>query len=257
MRRPNLNKEILSEELEKFKLLVSYNYYIDSKGINESYPIITNEDDRPEDPKYSDKDIILGMAEAEEDTTDDFEGDIDDIVSDISGETPSGEDDTEELDLDVDLDVDTEDDTDMELDTELDADIDSDEVEIDVTELVKGSEAAKESADLANTKIGELMGMVSKLESQISAMSAISDKIDKLEGEIEKRNPTPKEKLEMRSLDSYPYNIKLTDFWDDKEGNYEANSETTKQPKEYVLTKDDIDTSYSDSSIKKTFTDQQ
>ena len=43
-------------------------------------------------------------------------------------------------------------------------------------------------------------------------MRAISAKIDSLENELEKRAPTPTEKIEMRSLDSYPYNIKLSDL---------------------------------------------
>ena len=38
-----------------------------------------------------------------------------------------------------------------------------------------------------------------------------------LKAKIEKYKPkSPEQKLELRSLDSYPYNQKLTDFFDDK-----------------------------------------
>jgi len=82
-------------------------------------------------------------------------------------------------------------------------------------------------------------------------MDSIASKIDTLEKEIVKRNPTPVEKLEMRSMDSFPYNIKLTDYWKDVDG-YDATGE--QKPKEYILKKDDIDTGgVVDTSIKKTF----
>ena len=71
-----------------------------------------------------------------------------------------------------------------------------------------------------------------------------------MEKEIIKRNPTPVEKLEMRSLSSAPFNQKLTDYWADKEGAYDV---MNKKPKEYVLTKDDVDSTYSDAGVRKTF----
>jgi hypothetical protein len=131
-----------------------------------------------------------------------------------------------------------------------------DEVELDVTELVKGSEEAKASADAANEKIDQLMGMVGNLEGQLKSMEAISDKIESLEGELEKRAPTPEEKIEMRSLDSYPYNLKLTDFWGSQEGKYDVmDKEGEEEPKEYVLTKDDIDSDYSEVDMKTSLED--
>ena len=40
----------------------------------------------------------------------------------------------------------------------------------------------------------------------------------------------------MRSMDSFPYSVKLTDFWKDKEG-YDA----TDKEEEYTLTQDEVD----------------
>ena len=64
-----------------------------------------------------------------------------------------------------------------------------------------------------------------------------------MKNEFEKRNPTQTEKLNLRSLDSYPFNIRPTDYWKQKsmEGNYDAyadNDEPTTQ--EYTITNDDV-----------------
>ena len=122
-----------------------------------------------------------------------------------------------------------------------------DEVEVDVTQLVQSSDEAKESAAIASQKTDELLAKFGELEQRISNMGKISDKIESLEKEIIKRNPTPVEKLEMRAMDSFPYNIKLSDYFKDIDG-----YETEQKPKEYTLTADDVD-SYTDSSIKDSF----
>jgi len=100
--------------------------------------------------------------------------------------------------------------------------------------------------------MGKLMGMVSKLEKQLDSMNAISNKIDNLEQELEKRAPTPDEKIEMRSLDSYPYNLKLTDFCSKQKGQYDVMNDEEKE-EEYTLTRQDVDSSYSDSMTKDSF----
>ena len=97
-----------------------------------------------------------------------------------------------------------------------------------------------------------LLQKLSDLESRVASMANVSAKIDGLEKEIIKRNPTPVEKLEMRSLSSYPYSQKLTDYWADKEGQYDVMNQEGKN-KEYILTKDDVEADYSDANIKKSF----
>jgi len=128
-----------------------------------------------------------------------------------------------------------------------------DEVELDVTELVQGTEAAKASADSANAKADMLLAKLDNLTQSLDKMSTIHTKMEELENEMEKRNPTPEEKLEMRSLDSYPYSMKLTDFWAEKEGNYDAmtgGGEKEEGEKEYVLTQDEVDNDYNSQEIK-------
>ena len=121
-------------------------------------------------------------------------------------------------------------------------------VEVDVTDIVDKTEETKTSVDGINTKMDELLSKLSDLESQVGGMDQVIGKIDNLEKEIEKRNPTPVERLEMRSMDSFPYSVSLTDFWSDKEG-YEATEEET----EYTLTQSDVD-NYDKKEIRDSFT---
>ena len=117
--------------------------------------------------------------------------------------------------------------------------------EIDITDLVSAQQDIK-------TKQDEFMdGMFAKLddlESKLSNMDQILDKINSLETKFDKyREKTPEEKLMLRSLDSYPFNQKLTDFFDDKKDEME---ETGKN--EYILTSDDVE-NFSPNEVKKTF----
>ena len=222
MRRERLNKRLLNEEVERFKMLSEYSFYEDRGG-----------------EEYDSDKIIYGSVSEEE------EEDIEAMGDEIEAEL--GLDDTETVDAEE-----TTEEPEEDLGFGNEEAVEDESVELDVTELVKGSEEAKQSADAANEKIDQLMGMVGKLESQLQSMDAISSKIDNLETELEKRAPTPEEKIEMRSLSSYPYNIKLTDFWSDKEGIYNVMGDEEKE-EEYVLTNDDVESDYSDISVKGSF----
>jgi hypothetical protein len=135
-----------------------------------------------------------------------------------------------------------------------------DEVEVDVTDLVNTSNELKTSSDETNQKMAELIDKFNTLSGQMSNMDKLSKNIEVLdtkikdvETEIVRRNPTPTEKIEMRSLDSFPYNIKLSDFWSDNADKLSDQSKVTdNKPKEYVLTKDDVN-DYSESDIKNSF----
>jgi len=118
--------------------------------------------------------------------------------------------------------------------------------------LVQGSEEAKDAADSAAKNSEMLLKKLANLEASIATMSQITNKIEGLEKELIKRNPTPVEKLEMQSLHSAPFNQKLGDYWADKEGAYDV-MDRDKKPKEYILTKKDIDSGYNDINIKKSF----
>jgi hypothetical protein len=236
------NKSLLSEELKKFKLLSEYTFYT-------------------EEPKKED-DLILGSVdeadESDEESTDDTPVDDSKTAANAAGDEDANNlFDTDDADADAGAedmgveDAEAEDAEAEDMDAE-DADAEDtsgDEVEVDVTQLVKGSDEAKKAADLSFLKTSELLDKFNDLEKRVAAMDSISSKIETLEKEIVKRNPTPVEKLEMRSMSSFPYNIKLTDYWKDVNG-YDTGQE---EPKEFVLTKDDVENTYTDASIKDTF----
>lgn len=92
-----------------------------------------------------------------------------------------------------------------------------------------------------DTKIEDLIDTIKSLQSRLDANNS---EIESLKSEFEKRNPTQTEKLNLRSLDSYPFNVKPNDYWRDQEkkGGYEAYSDNSEPTtKEYVITNDDVD----------------
>lgn len=255
--KKKFNPELLKEELNRFRLLNEYDFYQEKK----------------EAPEY--KDLILGDLEEADDAAapDDLEpaGDVDaaaDAIGDDLGVDAGAEGGAEGGDAEGgdaeggdfggevgDTEIPEEEPMDdMSMDMEEPAD---DSTEVDVTALVQGSEEAKTAADnatnAANQNAQALMQKLDSLEAHVASMDRIGAKIEALEKEIIKRNPTPVEKLEMRSLDSYPYSQKLTDFWADKEGAYNVMGNQEPKKKEYVLTKDDVDSGYSDADVKKSF----
>jgi hypothetical protein len=121
----------------------------------------------------------------------------------------------------------------------------SDSEELDITELVT---AQKDIQSKQDDYFENLFGQLSKLESRLGEMDAIMNKLNALENKIEKyREKTPQEKLELRSYDSYPFNQKLSQFFDDKQEEMEKTGKN-----DYVLTPDDV-TDINVNDIKSSF----
>jgi flagellar motility protein MotE (MotC chaperone) len=117
--------------------------------------------------------------------------------------------------------------------------------EIDITDLVTSQ---KEIKDKQDEFMDNIFAKLDDLEQKLQHMDQIMNKINSLETKFDKyRQKTPEEKLMLRSLDSYPYNQKLTDFFDDKKEDLEATGKN-----EYVLTSDEIE-NFSPNDVKKTF----
>jgi fructose-specific phosphotransferase system component IIB len=142
--------------------------------------------------------------------------------------------------------VDIENDPDVEeVGTEGEGDAEGEAEEIDITDLVTSQQEIQAKQD---EFMDGIFTKLDDLEKKLSHMDQIMDKINSLETKFDKyREKTPEEKLMLRSLDSYPYNQKLTDFFDDKKDEME---ETGKN--EYVLTSDDVE-NFSPNEVKKTF----
>ncbi len=131
--------------------------------------------------------------------------------------------------------------------------------EIDITDLVNMTKNIKN--DLDNNKqdnsnvIGKMDDVFTKLndlESKLSQMDAVMAKIDELGAKVEASRPKSEvEKLEMRSLDSYPFNEKPQEFFAHKQGEMRASGKN-----EYILTKDEV-TNYPTDTIKQSFNPEE
>ena len=124
---------------------------------------------------------------------------------------------------------------------------DKDTEEIEVTDLVDGQ---KNIESKQQGYFEQLFKQLSALEDKLEGMDEIVNKINSLETMVQKMKPkTPEERLELRSLDSGPFNQKLSDFFEDKQEDFEKTGKN-----EYILTQDDVE-NYSPLEIKKTFDD--
>jgi len=131
--------------------------------------------------------------------------------------------------------------------------------EIDITDLVNMTKSIKK--DLDNTKsnnsdvVGKMDTVFNKLtdlEQKLSQMDAVLNKIDELGNKVEKmKDKSPQEKLELRSLDSYPFNLNPQEFFAQKQSEMQQSGKN-----EYVLTKQDID-NYSNDMIKDSFNPEE
>jgi len=131
--------------------------------------------------------------------------------------------------------------------------------EIDITDLVdmtksikKDIETNKQDHGAVVSKMDDVFSKLNDLEAKLSQMDAVMAKIDQLGTQVQQMKPeTPVEKLEMRSLDSYPFNEKPQEFFAHKQGEMRASGKN-----EYVLTKDEV-SNYSPDQVKTSFNTTQ
>lgn len=127
--------------------------------------------------------------------------------------------------------------------------------EVDVTDLVNMTkniknelEASKGEQSGVMQQMDAVFSKLDDLEAKLSNMDAVIAKIDQLGAKIDDAKPqTPQEKLEMRSLDSYPFNEKPQEFFAHKQQEMRASGKN-----EYVLTKSDIE-NYSKEDLSQSF----
>lgn len=117
--------------------------------------------------------------------------------------------------------------------------------ELDITDLVKSQKNVEEKQE---EYFQNLFSQLTNLESKLSDMDTIVNKLNSLEAKIEKyRIKSPEEKIQLRTLDSGPYNQKLSDFFEDKQEDFEKSGKD-----QYILTQDEVE-NYQPSEIKKSF----
>jgi hypothetical protein len=127
--------------------------------------------------------------------------------------------------------------------------------EIDITDLVNMTknikndlESNKQDNSAVINKMDNVFTKLNDLESKLAQMDQVMAKIDQLGATVEANKPkTEVEKLEMRSLDSFPFNEKPQEFFAHKQGEMRASGKN-----EYVLTKDDVE-NYPVDQIRSSF----
>ena len=127
--------------------------------------------------------------------------------------------------------------------------------EIDITDLVdmvksvkKGQEDSQNNSSTVVSKMDDVFTKLTDLESKLGEMNQIISKIDELGQKVQEMKPkSPEEKLEMRSLDSYPFSQNPQQFFNSKLPEMQAAGKN-----EYVLTKNDVQ-DYTNNMIKDTF----
>ena len=254
MRKKELIENILAEELKRFTQIGKYvnvlNEQVAGPIGSKSSGFVDSQGASPRLEKYNK--FQSEMAEQEEPNTE-LEGQdlppIEDMevtdTEEVTGDAPV--DDTEELEVTDDVTLD-----DAPVD---DAPVDDTE-ELEVTDIVNMTKETGEKTDELGTSIDKqsqnlnsLIDKLDDLESKLDNMDNIMAAVNNLDNKFEKYRPqTPVEKLELRSLDSGPFNQSPKDYWEEKEGKIEKQ----KDKHEYRLNGEEV-SNYNQSDIKNSW----
>ena len=132
---------------------------------------------------------------------------------------------------------------------------------IDVDDLTKSQESAEKKIDAMNSKFEKLMGAVEVLIKQNAEKDKAAAEAEKranerqaqIEAELEKRMPTPQQRMTMRSTKSAPYSMSPNEYMNNyAPDNYsDADDNNGADDTQYQITKDDIDRFTDYASIAK------
>ena len=118
---------------------------------------------------------------------------------------------------------------------------------IDIDTLTKSEEKLAAKQDEIGRDLSKVDGRIIDLMKSLDTFKQMVDsnnaKIEALKKEFERRNPTQTEKLNLRSLDSYPFKVNPKDYWAEeaKKGGYQAYSDNNEPTAhEYVITNNDV-----------------
>jgi hypothetical protein len=118
---------------------------------------------------------------------------------------------------------------------------------IDVDDITNAQEKMNKTVNNVGRDLGKVDARIEKLLGAVDKLATMFDKnnqeIEQLKAEYERRNPTQTEKLKLRSLTSFPFNLQLPDYWSEKgvNSNYSADADNEEQTKDFVVTNDDVD----------------
>lgn len=152
-------------------------------------------------------------------------------------------------------------------DSDIEYDEDDVQDELDVEEEQPGDEVV-DIDDLTNSqekteiKVNGLYDKISDLKDILLKFTSItkenSHKIDALKKEVQMRNPTPKEKMELRSVIGYPFSEKPSEYWDklkQRNPNYEIGNEKDEK-KEYEIRRSDVE-NFNDFDVMRSLSEKK
>lgn len=125
---------------------------------------------------------------------------------------------------------------------------------IDVDDLTDSQEETEKKVDALSGKFERLMSSLDGLEKRISDIDTHTNEyLAKLGAEIEKRNPTPLQRMTMRSTKSAPYSMTPNEYMNNyAPDNYsDADDNNGADDPQYKITKGDIDDFTDYSSVMK------
>lgn len=137
-----------------------------------------------------------------------------------------------------------------------------DEEVIDVEDITNAQEKMNNKVNIVGQDLGKVNDKIEQLMKSLDAMESMINRnnnaIMSFQKEFEKRNPTQTEKLNLRSLDSYPFNVNPKDYWKDKgidqNSNYSgySNNDEPTSEENLEITNSDVD-DFSEREIEDSF----
>lgn len=115
---------------------------------------------------------------------------------------------------------------------------------IDVDDLTDSQEETEKKIDSLNHKFTKLMDTVDSISKKIETMGDDTNKyISSLKDEFEKRNPTPMQRMSMRSTKSTPYNVTTDEYMNNyAPDNYSQEDDNNgADDPQYKITRNDVD----------------
>jgi hypothetical protein len=139
-----------------------------------------------------------------------------------------------------------------------------DEDVLDVDDLTDAQEKLNKKQNELGHDLGDVDQRILTLLTAVEKIQGTIDKnsseINGLKAELEKRMPTKTEKLNMQSLNMYPYNVSPKDYWaqKEKEGVYQAehDSQEDNLKKQFEITQQDVD-DFTDREMEDSFDDNE
>ena len=228
----------LFESYKRFKEIVNINEYsfasngkdllLDEDEENTDMDV---KDETPIEEPSSEKEVSVDNLDSiPDETSDNTESSIENEIGGNNAEEPEITEPTIEEPIEQPSEVENEDD-----------------VVVDVTDLTKSSEETEQKIIDLDNKLDDMLNQLSlKVD---TVLNKSSQAMEDLKKEMERRNPTNIEKLQMRTTQNYPFSTTPDQYWEkkEKEGVYD----TKPEEKEYVLKTSDVDTNMSNNQFRQ------